>query len=124
MVTNDELITAECTCKAGGYDEQKSVYVHSLVPLYLFTLLLTSGYLAEHILLELSNVWDNSWDLEVQANDKLSTLKESVVSLIKTTGVYEIFSMMTNCSMKQLLNKYNVGTEKKRRPKYAIQIPN
>ena len=85
---NDELMIVECTCKAGGCDKQKSVCVHSLMPLYLFTLLLVSGYLAEHILLELSNVWDSSWDIEVQANDKLSALKESVISLIKITGVY------------------------------------
>lgn len=32
-VTNDKLLTAECTYKAGGYDEQKSVCVHILVPL-------------------------------------------------------------------------------------------
>ena len=108
----DELLTAECSCKAGGCNTQKSVCVHSLVPLYLFTLLLTSGYLAEHILLELSNVWDNSWDLELKGDNTLSTLKQSVMSLIKATGVYEDIQIDGKWSMKKILNMYNVGTEK------------
>ena len=69
IVTANNLYMSKCTCKAGGHDHERIVCVHTLVLPYLLTLLLTSGYLAEHILIELSNRWQRNWERRMSTKD-------------------------------------------------------
>ena len=60
--TKDNILISMCTCKAGGTNEEKVICVHSLVPLYQLTLLLTGGHMAEHLLVEFTNRWGKRSD--------------------------------------------------------------
>lgn len=51
IVSLDKILISKCTGKVGGGGNERIVCVHSLVPLYLFTILLTGGHLAEHTLI-------------------------------------------------------------------------
>ena len=107
--TNQNLLISKCTCKAGGSGNEKVVCVHSLVPLYQLTLLITSGHLAEHILVEFTNMWGNCPDSTISC-EKLQTLKKSLLHLIIATGVYEwVDTNDKGMSIQQLMQRYNVG---------------
>ena len=49
ITTANDILISKCTCKLGGIGDERVICVHSLVPLYQLTLLLTGGYLAEHV---------------------------------------------------------------------------
>ena len=102
---------AKCSCTAGGYVDQKAICVHTLVPLYLFTLLLTSGYLAEHILLALTTKWNNSWDIALRKDGNEHVFKTAICKLIEATGVYNNIQSVDKCTVRSLLKKFTVGTE-------------
>ena len=51
IATENDILMSKCTCKAGRSGNERVLCVHSLVPLFHLTLLLTGGYLAQHILI-------------------------------------------------------------------------
>jgi len=88
IVSTDKILISKCTCKAGGGGKEQIVCVHTLVPLYLLTILLTGGHLAEHTLIELVNRWEDKWDSLIH-EDKLQKLKIAIKTLIAATGIYD-----------------------------------
>ena len=88
IVTTNNLWMSKCTCKVGGHDHERIVCVHTLVLPYLLTLLLTSGYLAEHVLIELSNRWQPNWEKKMLTT-VIENLKNYVVSLMLASGKYK-----------------------------------
>ena len=89
LVTGNNLCMSKCNCQAGGQGVERIVCVHTLVLPYLLTLMLTSGCLAEHILIELSNRWEVEWDTLLN-DGKLRHLKEKVLWLVEATGNYKM----------------------------------
>ena len=85
LVTGNDLCMSKCNCQAGGQGVERIICVHTLVLPYLLTLMLTSGCLAEHILIELSNRWEVEWDTLLD-DGKLRHMKEKILCLIEATG--------------------------------------
>ena len=111
--TKDKLIHASRSCKIGGNRDDKITCVHTLVLPYLLTVLLTSGYLAEHLLLELANTWKQEFDISLEPRSILS-IKDSITKLMVATGRFETDSVKCNSKQKVslILQEFMVGTEK------------
>ena len=93
--TKDKLIHGTCICKIGGSRDDNITCVHTLVLPYLLTVLLTSGYLAEHLLLELTNCWKQEFDTILDPQSILS-IKDSITKLVVATGWFETNSVKCN----------------------------
>ena len=86
--------------------------VHTLVLPYLLTLLLTSGHLSQHLVIELSNRWKHESDTLI-GKESLVKLRAMVENLIVSTGEYDTVAS-NKTTLKELLSKYLVSTEKQK----------
>ena len=75
--TKDQLLACKCDCASGAKYEENVACVHNLPLLYQFFMLLHDG-LAENILIELSQRWDN--DLEAMAEEDFTNVKKKYTS--------------------------------------------
>ena len=110
IVAEKNLCMSKCSCMAGGGEKVRIVCVHTLVLPYLLTLLLTSGHLAHHILIELANRWSNDSNKSLCFGSSC-TSKAMIRNLIISTGDYD---MVDNTDLKTMLSQYLVGTEKQK----------
>ena len=117
IVSLDNLLISKCTCKVGGGGNERIVCVHSLVSLYLLTILLTGGHLADHTIIELVNRRDDKWD-SLMDKDKLTELKIEIIRLSVATWIYSTTTIdITGVSIIQMLKQYSVGTQRPKRLK-------
>ena len=65
-VTEKVLMCAACDCKIGGEKSERIVCVHTLPLLYQLSLLLADG-LAQHTLIELSNMWSKNLEQQISS---------------------------------------------------------
>ena len=111
--TKDRLLRCECTYKCGGEMNEQITCVHSLVPIFLLTLLLCEG-LAEHFLLELSarlSVTSDIYNIETQ-----SQFLDNIQLLIACADglKYDYDSSKKIKDYNVLLQRFSVGTEKRK----------
>ena len=94
------------------------------MPLYQLTLLLTGGHMAEHLLIEFTNRWGYRSD-ESLSNSQINTLKTGLNIMMVATGSYSQSNIEhSETSIKELLEKYNVGTEKSKTVRHRYPDPN
>ena len=80
---------------------------------YLLTVLLTSGYLAEHSLIELANRWKPDFEIILE-KDSITSIRDSIFKLMAASGRFEMSTDTSNNnkSISSILQNYMVGTEK------------
>lgn len=113
--TKSALVACSCTCKAGADCKKcdKHVDVHVLPVLFLLVLGLYDG-LAEHLLVELAEAWNQSDDGIESAEammDAIDTLKRAVHG---STGSGAIEPRQEDATVSMLLEESLVGTERRK----------
>jgi hypothetical protein len=108
---NSGIVCCNCTCKAGGYDNDKIICVHILPVLLQYTILLFDG-LAEHILYELSNEWYTLDDVTI-SQERLQLLYLSLQKLLSaaTRSVQEQNIQLTKQDIIDIFEQFKVGTQ-------------
>ena len=113
-ITADDLLAAECNCKAGCSGKDKHICVHILPVLLQLSILLYDA-LAENFLVELSSRW-NSLRNDFRILDP-SAQKAFIVSIkeLMETNRGLTSNERTSDDPSFLLANFNVGTEKAKR---------
>ena len=109
VITANDLLATECSCRSGSKDGDRVVCVHNLPVAYKVTELLYDG-LAEHILLELASCISSL--SEKWTNEVASSVKESITLLMEAAGVTDRGDDLSILSLDNLLERFLTGTEK------------
>ena len=109
-VTRNSMAATSCTCKAGSQGLNRGVCVHNLPLILQLVLLLVDG-LTNHILVELCHRWSTHLESKIDGLGKIDMCKKAILTLMKANGS-ENTSSLLHLSIKEILEKFNVGTEK------------
>ena len=113
LFSKSGILACECGCKAGSKGMDKVVCVHVLPVLMQLVVFLVED-LGESILIELCSRWNSS--LEEQVSSKVS-VKSSLLQIMTSIGCspHEISAAELAPSIKEMLDSFCVGTEKKKK---------
>jgi hypothetical protein len=115
VVFHEKILACKCGCKAGSSGQERVMCVHILPVVYQVTLLMYDG-LAEHMLCELCNAWNTTYEEAVNNSSSyaIEYCKRSILVLKQATG-YDCtdYNADLKKSVIDLLANYNVGTQKK-----------
>eukprot|EP00956_Cyclotella_meneghiniana_P040674 scaffold202164_cov66-Cyclotella_meneghiniana.AAC.2 len=122
VATTNDVLSCKCTCQCGSQNEQRIVCVHNLAVLYLLTLLLFED-LAEHLLLEFAACLSaDLWEVDKWSDNVMNDLRDSLVTLMSAAGE-PVDKINDDCSLKDLLENFVVGTERRKAWKQRIKDP-
>lgn len=108
--TRNKLVACSCNCKVGSNGSERVLCVHILPVIYQYSLLLYDG-LSDHILCELANEWNISYEKSL-TSEQNKELLYYLFQLKQSTGVCTY--MKPNISINEFLKPYKVGTESSR----------
>ena len=110
-VTKDDLMACRCDCQSGGTGNERVACVHVLPVLYQLTMLLYGG-LAQHILIELSQRWNNNVESIVEGQKE--KVVENILTLMRTEGDTEtkINQAKKAPTISAMLKSFAVSTER------------
>ena len=122
VATANDILCCQCSCQCGSKGKEKQVCVHILPLLFLLTILLFED-LAEHMLLELAACMSSDiWDQTVWSDDDKEWMKWSIITLAEAAGEPVGTHNQTH-DIKDLLQKFVVGTERRKAWKQQIKTP-
>jgi hypothetical protein len=110
-----QLVACRCTCQAGCQGQERVMCVHILPVLYQITLLLFEG-LAEHAIIEIANAYKTF--ANTLSKEQISEITKYILTLKRAAHQYKTTDDLL--SIEELLNDFNVGTEKR---KYILPPP-
>ena len=107
------ILACECDCKAGSKGLDKVVCVHVLPILMQFVVFFIED-LGEHLLIELCNRWSGS--LDEKLSSYLNQIKCYILQIMDSIGCAsnETSKARLASSIKEMLDSFCVGTEKKK----------
>ena len=86
VFTKKKVLCSRCGCKSGSQKDEKVACVHTLCRAYKVSQLLVED-LAEHMLLQLASMMTSpATESDTWSQQQLSSMKESIITLIKTSG--------------------------------------
>ncbi|KAL9186550.1 hypothetical protein ACHAXT_005788 [Thalassiosira profunda] len=145
VATANKLLGCKCTCQCGSQDEERIVCVHTLVVLYLLSILLMED-LAESMLIALAsritasanpndddastaNSNDGAedlqwmWSMSNWTDGEISDMKESIVTLMEAAGEVVPEGDVQSKAIPELLQGFVVGTERRKAWKQKSKVP-
>jgi hypothetical protein len=112
--TKRKLLACECDCKSGGKDKERITCVHCLPVCLQLSLLLMDG-LAEHILLTLSEQWNEGLEKKIDEMCELDNVKKSIQTLVVAAkGINEKTEYLRDSQISKILENFAVGTERRK----------
>ena len=122
-VTPTKLLCCKCSCHCGGQGKERILCVHNLPLLFLLTSLLFDG-LAENMLCDLAAcLRGTTWDEDDWSNEDKLEMKQNIVHLMEASGEEIVSRDLDRTSMIELLDKFLVGTETRKKWKQKIRTP-
>ena len=122
-VTPTKLLCCKCSCHCGGQGKERILCVHNLPLLFLLTSLLFDG-LAENMLCDLAAcLRGTTWDEDDWSNEDKLSLKRNIVHLMEAAGEEVVSHDLHRTSMIELLDRFLVGTETRKKWKQKIRTP-
>ena len=122
-VTPTKILCCKCSCHCGSQGNERVICVHNLPLLFLLTLLLFDG-LAENMLCDFAACLSGTyWDENDWYNEHKSSMKQNIVCLMEASGDEVISRDLEQISMIELLDKFLVGTETRKKWKQKIRTP-
>ena len=120
VATSNDVLCCKCTCQCGSQKGERVLCVHILPLLFLLTLFLFE-HLAEHMLLEFAACLN----AEIWENNEWSEEDKECMNIILMEAAGEPMSSADTdkMSIKDLLAKFEVGTEKRRTWKQRVKAP-
>lgn len=126
VATTNNLLCCKCSCQCGSKGDERIACVHTLVRLYMLSLLLHE-HLAENILCELaarlvdsidsngSSIDDEQWlwDMGRWTEAEVEIIKSNVVLLMEASGE-TVRDNDLDHSLPELLQSFSVGTQKRK----------
>ena len=114
VATAKNILCCKCTCQCGAEGTERVVDVHTMVPLYLLSILLMED-LAEHLLISLAarisgafdadddvgsenNDSDWMWSVSEWSDDDIKIMKENIGMLMEAAGELVTFKQITEKS--------------------------
>ena len=114
-VTPTKLLCCKCSCHCGGQGNERVVCVHNLPLLFLLTSFLFDA-LAENLLCDFAACMrSTTWDEDIWSNEEKSGMKQNIVHLMEASGDEVISRELEKTSMIDLLDKFLVGTEARKK---------
>ena len=138
VATAKNLLCCKCACPCGSQEEQRIICVHTLVVLYLLTILMMED-LAEHLLIALaariSGAFDSAdgddaeededwmWNMGDWSDDEVKKMKENVITLMEAAGETTSQQDVISKSLPELLQAFTVGTERRKEWRERSKVP-
>ena len=139
VATAKNILCCKCTCQCGAEGTERVVDVHTMVPLYLLSILLMED-LAEHLLISLAarisgafdadddvgsenNDSDWMWSVSEWSDDDIKIMKENIGMLMEAAGELVTSKQITEKSLPELLQVFVVGTERRKEWKQRSKRP-
>ena len=139
VATTNNLMCCQCSCQCRSKGDERIVCVHSMVRLYMLSLLLLHSLLAENMLCELttrivefvesneSDIDNEQWLLDMRrwTEDELMSIQRNVLLLMNAAWEFIGEEYSDNKSLPDILQAFSVsvGTQKRKVWVQSIKDP-